>query len=278
VLNGAVSRARPAAAWPTAFSDLNELLAEVVARVEMTLGDNFVGAYITGSFALGAGDLHSDCDFVVVTNDPVTPAQERAIGQLHAEIPTRCGYWPHNLEGSYAPRTDLGTLAALGRTWLYVDRGSREMQWSTHCNTEDVRWTLRERGLTLAGPDPRAFVARVPADALRRGMPPLIDGFVRDLLGWTSFDVAWSQRYAVTTLCRMLFTLETGEVASKPASLDWAERVLPLAWHRLIQQVREDRTLGFDPGDRPRRGSVAATIAFAEYAKERAAARVKREP
>jgi hypothetical protein len=256
---------------PTAFSDLNELLRELVARVESILGDNLVGAYLAGSFALGAADLHSDCDFLVVTGARVRPAQERALRELHDEIPTRAGHWPHDLEGSYAPRAELETLAGLDQQWLYVDRGSREMQWSTHCNTEDVRWTLREHGITLTGPDPREFVGAVPADALRGRMRRLISTFVPDLAGWISFDNAWAQRYAVSSLCRMLYTLETGEVTSKPASLEWAARALSQRWHDLIRQVLDDRARGWDPADAPRPGSVEATIAFGEYAKERAA-------
>ena len=219
-----MSTEHEAASTPTVFPELNELLAELVARVESILGENFVGAYLTGSFALGGGDLHSDCDFLVVTEERVTAEQERALRELHDEIPTRPGHWPHDLEGSYAPRADLETLAALDKQWLYVNRGRREMQWSTHCNTEDVRWTLREHGITLAGPEPRQLVAEVPADVLRSKMRPLIESFLPDLFSWTSFDIAWAQRYAVATLCRMLYTLETGEVASKPASLEWAKR------------------------------------------------------
>jgi predicted nucleotidyltransferase len=264
MLNGVVSR-------PTVFPELNELLGELVARVESILGDNFVGAYLTGSFALGAADIHSDCDFLVVTEDRVTAEQEQALRELHDEIPTRSGHWPHDLEGSYAPRAELETLAALDSRWLYVDRGWRELQWSTHCNTEDVRWTLRERGITLAGPDPRALVREVPAEALRSKMRRQIESFLPDLFGWISFDVAWAQRYAVSTLCRMLYTLDTGEVASKLASLEWAKHALPPAWHDLIQQALDDRALGWDPHDAPRPGSVEATIAFTEYAKERAA-------
>jgi hypothetical protein len=266
-----MSSAQRAASPPTVFPELNELLGELVARVESILGDAFVGAYLTGSFALGAADVHSDCDFLVVTEDRVTAEHERALRQLHDEIPTRSGHWPHDLEGSYAPRADLATLAALDKQWLYIDRGWREMQWSTHCNTEDVRWTLRERGITLAGPDPRELVAEVSADALRGRMPPLIENFLPDLFSWTSFDVAWAQRYAVTSLCRMLYTLDAGEVASKQVALEWAKHALIPAWHDLIQQVLDDRVLGWDPNDRPRTGTVEATIAFAEYAKERTA-------
>jgi hypothetical protein len=271
VLNPVVSTAQGAASPPTIFPELNELLGELVARVESILGDNFVGVYLTGSFALGAADHQSDCDFLVVTEDRVTADQERALRDLHDEIPTRSGLWTHDLEGSYASRADLKTLAGLDKRWLYVDRGWREMQWSTHCNTEDVRWTLRECGLTLAGPEPRELVHEVPADALRSRMRQLTESFLPDLFTWTSFDLAWAQRYAVTTLCRMLYTLDTGEVTSKQASLEWAKHALASRWRDLIQQVLDERALGWDPDDPPRTESVEATIAFSEYAKARAA-------
>lgn len=191
----------------------------------------------------------------MVTETRVTAEQERALREFHDEIPTRSGHWTHNLEGSYAPRADLETLAALDHQWLYLDRGWREMQWSTHCNTEDERWVLRERGITLTGPDPREFAGEVLADALRSRMRPLIESFLPDLFGWTSFDIAWSQRYAVTTLCRMLYTLDTGEVTSKPASLEWAKHALTPVWHDLIQQVLDDRSVAWDDPPRGKRGS-----------------------
>jgi predicted nucleotidyltransferase len=258
---------------PTGFAELNELLGELVACAESILGENFVGAYLAGSFALGAGDLHSDCDFLVVTEERVTAEQERALRELHDELPTRSGHWTHHLEGSYAPRAELA-LASLDKRWLYVDHGWREMQWSTHCNTEVVRWTLRACGVTLAGPDPRELVQEVPPEALCSRMLCLIETFLPDLLSWLSFDTAWAQRYAVTSLCRMLYTLDTGKVASKPAALEWAKKALAPEWHDLIQQALDDRPLGWDPDDPPRPGSVKATVAFAEYVKARAASGV----
>jgi protein-tyrosine-phosphatase len=266
---GLVAELDAATSW-TSFPDLDELLAEVVARVQAILGDDFVGAYLTGSFALGAGDIHSDCDFLVVTERRVTAAQERELRALHDEIPTRPGHWPHDLEGSYAPRGDLAAFDALGEEWPYVDRGHRELQWSTHCNVEDVRWTLRERGITLAGPPPRELVAEVPPDALRERARGLIDSFLPDLAQWIALDTAWAQRYAVAGLCRLLYTAETGKVASKPGALRWGKRTLPVEWHGLIQQVLDDRALGWRPDEEPRPGSVEATLALAEYAKRRA--------
>lgn len=250
----------------TPFPELDELLDDLVASARSILGESFVGAYVTGSFALGAGDGHSDCDFQIVTREPLTPQQEHALCVLHDEIPTRPGYWPRNIEGSYALLADLETLDALGREWLFVDRGHRDMEWSTHCNREEHRWTLRERGLVLAGPAPRTFVSEVPPDRLRARMHEYIEPFIPELLEWTTFDIAWAQRYAVTSLCRMLHTLRTGEITSKPAALAWGLNALDPEWHDLIEQVIEDRPLPWN--DPPRPGSVERTIAFAEYAKE----------
>jgi hypothetical protein len=249
---------------PTPFSELNELLAELVTSARSVLGANFVGAYITGSFALGAGDMQSDCDFLIVTGERVTHEQERALRALHGEIPTRSAHWTRNLEGSYAPRFDLETLNTLGREWLYIDRGHREMAWSTHCNREEHRWTLRERGIALAGPAPSKFVAAVPPDALRARMPEYIEEFLPELLSWTTFDIAWAQHYAVTSLCRMLYTLQTGEIASKPAALEWGLATLDPEWRELIEQVADDRSVPWNDPPRPR--SVERTLAFVEYA------------
>src|SRR5581483_1028604 len=50
----------------------------------------------------------------------------------------------------------------LVREWLFANRGSREAEWSDHCNAADVRWVLRERPFVVAGADPRGFAAEVP--------------------------------------------------------------------------------------------------------------------
>lgn len=75
----------------TAYPELNELLSELVSGARSVLGESLVGVYLTGSFALGDGDLQSDCDFLAVTEAQVVPEQERALRELHDEIPTRSG-------------------------------------------------------------------------------------------------------------------------------------------------------------------------------------------
>jgi hypothetical protein len=251
----------------TPYPELDGLLADLLGHWRRILGSNLVGAYVQGSFALGAGDLHSDCDFLVATQGRLTDDQEAGLRALHAEVPHREGHWCHHLEGSFAPAPELASVGSLGRTWLFVDHGWDTMQWDDHCNRAYTRWILRERGLTLAGPVPATWMEEVPPTALRRESRTALPTLLADLATWVDIDaIAWGQRYAVVTACRLLFTIETAEVASKAGALEWAQRRLDPRWRPLLAQVRDDRALGFSLDQAPRPRSAAAARAFVRYA------------
>jgi hypothetical protein len=72
-----------------------------------------------------------------------------------------------------------------------------------------VRWALRERGVTLTGPDAASLVMPVSPAMLRDGMRAHAHD-VNDLYVQRGFDCAWAQRTAFATLCRVLVTNETG--------------------------------------------------------------------
>ena len=253
---------------PTSYAELNAVLENFITDVQAIVRDQFIGAYLQGSFALGDGDLHSDCDFIVVLKDGLTPDQLGRLMLLHDDIPTRPGHWTRHLEGSYAPARQLRDLSGLGHEWWYVDHGWRCLQRSTHCNTEVVRWTLRERGITLTGPDPATLIDEVPSESLRASMRIALPTLVPDLLTWASLDIAWSQRYLVATLCRMLYTLATAEVTSKRKALAWAMTRFDDDWRPLLCQVLNDRQLGFAADQRPRPGSVEQSLALVAHAQK----------
>ncbi|MBC2934990.1 aminoglycoside adenylyltransferase domain-containing protein [Nocardioides sp. zg-1228] len=250
---------------PTRYALLNGVLHDLVTGAHDALGDALVGAYLQGSFALGAGDEHSDCDFLVVVSARPDATQEAALRRLHHDLPHRDGFWWGHLEGSYAVAVDLRTTAGLGREWLYVDHGSDRMEWSTHCNQPWTRWILREHGITLAGPCPVGLVEPVPEevlrDAARAGLATLVD----EVLGWCPPRVAWCQRYLVVQASRSLYTVRTGEVASKRDALRWAMVHGDPRWRPLLQQVLADRDQGLDPQAPPRPGSMEAAREFAAY-------------
>lgn len=121
---------RPSA--PTRFPELNDVLRELVDRARGVLGTDFVGAYLQGSFAVGGADEFSDCDFLIPVRRPVTAHQEAGLRALHDELPAREGHWNRHLEGSYPVAEELRSPAGSNRRWLFVDHGSRTMEWSDH--------------------------------------------------------------------------------------------------------------------------------------------------
>ena len=65
--------------------------------------------------------------------------------------------------------------------------------------------------------------------------------------------------------CRIYYTLQTAKVATKLAALEWALRTLHPRWRPLLGQVRDERSLGWDPTHRPRPGEADAARAFVAY-------------
>lgn len=250
---------------PTRYAELNGVLHDLVTRAQAALGEAFVGAYLEGSFALGAGDRHSDCDFLVVVRERPDATREAALRELHRGLPHRGGHWPGHLEGSYAVAADLRTTEGLDRSWLHVEHGADEMTWSTLGNQPWTRWILREHGITLVGPCPVDLLDPVPDDVLRDSARSGLAALAEDVLGRCPPTVAWCQRHLVVQACRSLHTVRTGEVASTRDALRWAMMHADPCWRPLLQQVQADRDLGLDPAAEPRPGSMDAARAFASY-------------
>ena len=179
----------------TGFPELDHVLDRLVAGASAVLGADLVGVYVVGSFALGDADEHSDDDVLVPVAGPLTAAQEVGLCAFHADVPAGGRHWNRELEGSYPPVDELRSLDGRGRRWLYVDRGATEMEWSTHCTTLEHRWTLRHRGVALAGPPPATLVDPLPTGALREDMRRQVPGLLDGLRTWVDVErVAWGQR------------------------------------------------------------------------------------
>jgi hypothetical protein len=253
-------------AW-TSFVELDAVLSQLVDVACAVFGNDLVGVYLHGSFAVGDFDEHSDVDFLVVIRAPVTSVQERQLCSVHAAFPDSIVGWAQHLEGSYVPAEQLRRVDPDRTPWLYVDNGSREMEWSAHDNTAVTRWSLRERGVVLTGTAPTDLVDVVTAEQLRTEAQDTLARFVSDLDILAGLDSAWAQPYAVATSCRILCALATGTVTSKRAGLAWARDVLDDRWRDLIEQAEVDRPDPWARVHRPARpGSVALTKAFGDAA------------
>ena len=254
---------------PTPYADLNVVLRKLVTQVRNVLGNNFIGAYLQGSFAVGDFDIYSDVDFSILIKEDISGDQLPSLQTLHAEIFKLDCAWAQHLEGSYVPKAALARLPPPPHRFLYLDHGSAELVRSVHDDSLVVYWSLREKGITLIGPEPRSVIAPVPVEALQQEVLNTMHTWREQLLNNPEeLDNRFYQPFAVLSYCRMLHTLESGTVESKLAGAMWAKDALDNRWHQLIQRAWDARP--GDPSLKVRRKAASrdlrSTWEFMEYA------------
>jgi predicted nucleotidyltransferase len=227
---------------PTPYPELNAVLREWLNTVREVLGDNFLAAYLQGSFALGDFDEHSDVDFLVALREEVSEPQLAGLQAAHARIYDLGSDWAKHLEGSYYPEKDLRRCDPASPPPWFLDNTFKVLARDPHDNTLVVRWVTRESGISLAGPDPKTLIDPVAAGDLKREVRATMRDWGSEILADPArVNNRWYQPYAVLSYCRMLHTLHTGTVESKPASARWAESALDPRWKGLIRRAWAER-------------------------------------
>jgi hypothetical protein len=128
-----------------------------------------------------------------------------------------------------------------------------------------VRWSLREHGVVLAGPEPQELIEPVAPEDLRSEARHVM----ADYAVWVqTADLSRrAQGLTVLTFCRALHTLTTARVTSKAQAGGWALRTLDHRWHGLIRRALDDRP---DPWTKVREPAEPAlmreTLGFVQYA------------
>jgi hypothetical protein len=226
----------------TPFPELNTVLRELVHSVRLILYDDFVGAYLQGSFAIGDFDEHSDCDFVIVIDRELSSAQIQDLQSNHKRIFNMGPEWAKHLEGSYFPKTILRNIANCDHDLWYLDNGHSELVRSRHCNSVVVRWILREKGVVLCGPEPSKLIEPIPADVLRKAiLSSVINSGQLILADPDQFNNRFYQTFIVLQYCRKLHDLHTGMVGSKRSGAEWAKRNMDRSWSDLIDAAWHGR-------------------------------------
>lgn len=223
---------------PTPHAELDSVLEALVAGVQDVLGDDFVGAYLQGSFAVGDFDQHSDVDFVIVVARELSDEHVARLQLLHERIYGLESEWARHLEGSYFPAAMLRDQQQRVEPLWFLDHGSRSLVRSDHCNTLVVRWVVRERGVVLIGPDPRTLLDPVPVDALRQEMRDTMRDWGQKILDHPEwYRNRFYQGFVVLNYCRMLHDLVEGRPGSKRAGATWAKATLDASWSGLIDRA-----------------------------------------
>lgn len=253
---------------PTSYPELNAVLHELASRAASILGENFVGAYLQGSFAVGDYDEHSDVDFLVAIQPDLAESQLAALQALHAELFLLPSPWAQHLEGSYFPLELLRRPDPAGTPFWYLDNTATQLARSTHDNTVVVRWVTRERGIVLAGPPPEQLIDPIDADTLRSEIRQTMQIWGQSLLADPDrMSTRWYQSFAVASYCRMLQSLQTATIESKLSGVRWAQTALDPTWADLIQHAWDERPFPSLKSRQPADpAKLQRTRAFIQYA------------
>lgn len=218
-----------------------EMLQALLSGVRQVMGDNLAGMYVRGSLALG--DFHpgsSDIDFLVATRSPVSGKTLADLEDFHDRLAKMSNPYAEELEGAYIDLAELRSYQA-GRRFPTLSRGEALKLAAHGSNWVLERWTVREHGIILTGPEPKTLIAPISKEQIRSAVTDRL----RDWLDWCDQpeDPAWRKplnhlAYVVETMCRALYTLACGEVCSKPRAVEWALGALPEPWHTLVEQSR----------------------------------------
>jgi hypothetical protein len=223
----------------TGYPEVDTLLAHLLAEMRAVLGDELVGLYLYGSLSLG--DFNpgsSDIDFLAATRGVLPDETLTQLAAMHARIAASGLPYAERLEGSYIP------LRALRRHDPADNRHPTiGMDWAFGVGPHGSNWIIerhivREHGHALHGPPPRDLIDPVTPDALRADTREMLLSFwSQQLHGPDWLRTREYQAFAILTMCRALYVLAQGNVASKRVAAEWAKRALDPAWTLLIDRA-----------------------------------------
>ena len=224
----------------TPFPEINAILQELLKDVQGILGSHFVGMYLEGSLANGDFDQDSDIDFIVVVDDEVSEDFFSALYAMHERFNLMDTQWSTNLEGSYISQYALRHHDPKHANHPNMERGFGErLKMVYHDETWVIhRYILRERGITITGTAPKILVDPISPNELRQAMLPTLHGWATQILNNPNEIIHRGyQSLTVLSLCRILYTLQFGDIVSKAKAATWAKETLDEKWNKLIDEA-----------------------------------------
>ena len=215
--------------FPTPYDDVNSVLLDLKARIQNLLGRQFVGLYLYGSLALGDFDPQSsDIDFIVVTRTELSAERVSGLRAMHEEFDRSGSPWAGKVEAAYIPLDALKHDKSATTLYPQIEREKELSLAPLEAGWAFQRFTLRERGVVVTGPEPIAFTDPVDLAEMQLAAVVILSEWQQqkrqdpDWIAWVR--KRGCQAFVVLTICRLLYSLETGSVASKPAAALWAKK------------------------------------------------------
>ena len=223
-------------------AEIYDLLIFWSRSIKTALGDNLVGAYLTGSLTYGDFvETRSDIDLAAVVNRPLSQAELDLIKQAHMDVEKKFSRWEQKIECSYIPTELLPKLLPpqMSRPWwgfgVLYETAPYGNEWIINL------YFLWKCSIALLGPSFNSLVNYVD-------MIHVQEASARDLFQeWEpkTREPEWLknghyQSYLILNLCRILYAVLQGEAGSKKTAASWAKNSFP-EWSHLIEAAQNWR-------------------------------------
>jgi hypothetical protein len=245
-------------------TEVERILATLLAEMRRILGEKLAGLYLSGSLVWGDYDPEiSDIDLVAILTSELTEDEFACLHAMHQEAIARHStptqMWEDRLEVAYVTTAALRNFRTVPYEIAILPPGE-----PFHRITGGKDWLMnwylvRTRGRTCFGPPPATWIdpiAKAEFVTATRDHARAWPVWIEEMR-----ELPW-QSYAVLTLCRALYTHQHGEQVSKVRAAAWVAAQWP-QWADLTTAAlvwRKDYTAA-DPVQ-----TFAVTRAFVHFA------------
>ncbi|RJS50134.1 aminoglycoside adenylyltransferase domain-containing protein [Bacillus sp. PK3_68] len=220
---------------------LNEYISLFHERIPNTLE----GLYLHGSIALNAY-IHgsSDIDFIAIVNRQLTEAEIKILSNTHRSLTNK--YKKTGMDGCYLLWEDIGKKQTETKKCLYVNEG--KVGWSNHEINPVTWWILKNKGISMIGPDVTSFHFDVDksdlTDYVLNNMNTYwlnristMKRFERMALLLPNKFLEQELQWSITGMLRQFYTLKEHEIISKVDAGKYAINYMPDRWHNIIREA-----------------------------------------
>lgn len=214
--------------------EIQLLLDELLVDLRVILDNQLIGLYLFGSLVWGDFDPEiSDIDLMAVTETEIDAVHLAELIQMHAAFEARHPFWAGRIEVGYISSGTIRTYPAGARRIAVISPGE-----PLHIKEAGTDWYLnwyviQEKGVAIFGPPPQSVIRPISKDAFCQAVKEQSIEW-RDWVIHTK-DSRPYQGYAILTMCRALYALETGDQSSKIQAARWAKQAYP----RLADQIEK---------------------------------------
>ncbi len=218
----------------TAYNDVNSLLSELLTSLKDILGEKLTGLYLEGSLVLGDFEPGiSDIDLIAVLSSEVNNQEFEELHKMHNAFVIKHKEWNDRIEVCYLTADAINTTKTKVSNIVNISPGEPFHKTKTRKEWLINWYLLQEKGKTLYGPPPSAFINPISNEEFVQS--------VKDhAISWKDWVKEmrnpYAQSYAILAMCRALYAFKNSDQVSKKQAAMWVMKKLP-QWTKLIQNA-----------------------------------------